>query len=74
MCHDRVDDDVLPLTHDFLSLMLGVRRSGVTEALHVLEGVEIMKAGRGVITVLNEARRGEPLDLEDEAVHHQGIS
>jgi CRP-like cAMP-binding protein len=29
MCHDRIDDDNLPLTHDFLSLMLGVRRSGV---------------------------------------------
>src|SRR5215212_9165164 len=27
MCHDRVDGDDLPLVHEFLSMMLGVRRS-----------------------------------------------
>ena len=30
MAHDRVRDESLPLTHEFLSLMLGVRRAGVT--------------------------------------------
>ncbi len=59
MCHDRMDGDDLPLTHEFLSLMLGVRRSGVTEALHVLEGVDIVKAGRGTIRVLNRERLEE---------------
>src|SRR5438874_7159493 len=38
MADDRLDDHKLPLTHEFLSLMLGVRRAGVTEALQVLEG------------------------------------
>ncbi len=42
MCHDRLDRDDLPLTHEFLSLMLGVGRSGVTEALHVLEGIQVV--------------------------------
>jgi CRP-like cAMP-binding protein len=36
MAHDRIGDDTLPLTHEFLSLMLAVRRPGVTEALHAL--------------------------------------
>jgi CRP-like cAMP-binding protein len=36
MAHDRIGDDTLPLTHEFLSLMLGVRRAGVTEALNAL--------------------------------------
>ena len=38
MCHDRVDGDELPLTHEFLGMMLGVRRSSVTLATQVLEG------------------------------------
>jgi CRP-like cAMP-binding protein len=38
MVHDRIEGDEVPLTHEFLALMLGVRRPGVTDALHVLEG------------------------------------
>ena len=59
MCHDRMDGDDLPLTHEFLSLMLGVRRSGVTEALHVLEGVKIVRTSRGRIHLLDRARLEE---------------
>lgn len=51
MSHDRMQGDELPLTHEFLSLMLGVRRSSVTDALHVLEGSGTIKATRGLITV-----------------------
>ena len=35
--HDRIGDSTLPLTHEFPALMLGVRRAGVTEALHSLK-------------------------------------
>jgi CRP-like cAMP-binding protein len=53
MAHDRLRSDDLPLTHDFLALMLGVRRSSVTNALHVVEGTGAIKATRRLITVRN---------------------
>jgi CRP-like cAMP-binding protein len=61
MCHDRLETDDLPMTHEFLALMLGVRRPGVTEAIHLLEGVQIVRARRGLVQVLDRAR------LEDVA-------
>lgn len=51
MSHDRVDGDEIALTHDFISLMLGVRRPSVTNALHVLEGRKLIQSERGRITV-----------------------
>jgi CRP-like cAMP-binding protein len=53
MAHDRIGGDTLPLTHEFLSLMLGVRRPGVTEALHALRERGLISHGRGQITVKN---------------------
>lgn len=55
MAHDRLGSDKLPLTHELLSIMLGVRRAGVTVALHALEGGGSIHAHRGVITILNRA-------------------
>jgi CRP-like cAMP-binding protein len=53
MCHDRVDTDTLPLTHAFLATMLGVRRAGVTTALHLLEGRGLIRATRGCIEIVD---------------------
>jgi CRP-like cAMP-binding protein len=53
MAHDRIPRSDLPLTHEFLSLMLGVRRAGVTEALHVLEDKRMIRCSRGTIAVLD---------------------
>jgi CRP-like cAMP-binding protein len=53
MCQDRVGDSLLSLTHEFLSVMLGVRRSGVTDSLNELEGEKLIKAGRGRIMILD---------------------
>jgi len=53
MAHDRFDGDPFPFTHRFIALMLGVRRPGVTDALHVLEGNGLIKASRGRITVVD---------------------
>ena len=51
MVQDRIDDDRITLTHEFLSIMLGVRRPGVTVALHILEGKGLIRSNRGEILV-----------------------
>jgi CRP-like cAMP-binding protein len=56
MTHDRVDGDVLTLTHEFLALMLGVRRVSVTLVLQPLQEQGLIRIGHGRITVLD--RRG----------------
>ena len=48
-----VSGNTLSLTHEFLSLMLAVRRAGVTEAIHVLEKQSLIEAHRAEITILN---------------------
>ena len=53
MARDRVDTDDMILTHEFLSMMLGVRRSGVTVALQLLAKQGIIQAHRGVVTILD---------------------
>jgi hypothetical protein len=56
MCHDRLDGDELYITHEFLSLMLGVRRAGVTEALIRLEAEKAIATLRGHVVVRDRAR------------------
>jgi CRP-like cAMP-binding protein len=51
MCHDRTPGDQIALTHEFLSVMLAVRRSSVTTALHVLEGNHLVYSERNLITI-----------------------
>jgi len=59
MCHDRLDGDDIPLVHEFIALMLGVRRAGVTEHLHLLEGVKAIKNTRALITVIDRDKLEE---------------
>ncbi|WP_428663838.1 Crp/Fnr family transcriptional regulator [Reyranella sp.] len=63
MAQDRFSSDTFPLTHEFIATMLCVRRSGVTVALHILEGDHLIKANRKYITVRDRAgleRRSDP--------------
>ncbi|HMI97288.1 MAG TPA: Crp/Fnr family transcriptional regulator [Micropepsaceae bacterium] len=55
MAHDRLEGNELALTHEFLALMLGVRRAGVTTALQKLENDALVVAKRGLIVVENRA-------------------
>jgi CRP-like cAMP-binding protein len=53
MTHDRVDSDAFNLPHEFLALMLGVRRSSVTEVLAPLKEAGLLQSNRGMLTILN---------------------
>ena len=53
MAHDRLDLDDLSITHEFLSIMLGVRRPGVTVALNLLEKKGLIRSHRGVTTIVD---------------------
>jgi CRP-like cAMP-binding protein len=56
LARDRLDDDLVPLTHDLLSMMLGVRRAGVTDALAALEKRGAIRRRRGAVDITD---RGE---------------
>ena len=53
MAHDRLETDVLTITHALLSVMLGVRRPGVTIALSLLEKGGLISTDRRAISVLD---------------------
>jgi CRP-like cAMP-binding protein len=55
MTHDRVDADTFPLTQEFLSTMLGVRRPSVTVAAGMLQKAGFITYSRGNMTVLDRA-------------------
>ncbi len=53
MTHDRVRMNAVPLTHEYLAMMLGTGRSGVTIAAGTLQQAGFIKYGHGVITILD---------------------
>jgi CRP-like cAMP-binding protein len=59
LAHDRAEGDVLPLTQEFASMMLAVRRPGVTVAARSLQSTGAIEYDRGRITVLDRRRLEE---------------
>jgi CRP-like cAMP-binding protein len=51
MAHDRSEGDGFPMTHEFLSMMLGVRRAGVTVAAGLLSKAGFIRYERGRMEV-----------------------
>jgi CRP-like cAMP-binding protein len=64
MSHDRSQRETIAMVHEFLAAMLAVRRSGITTATHVLEGLGAIKAKRGAITIRDRAKL---LDIAGES-------
>ena len=55
MCADRVGDEHIDLTHDALSIMLGVRRAGVTVAINTLEQSGAIVGRRGALSIVDRS-------------------
>jgi CRP-like cAMP-binding protein len=53
MTRDRVDSDDVPLTQEFLAMMLGPGRSGVAIAAATLQKAGFIKYAYGIITILD---------------------
>jgi CRP-like cAMP-binding protein len=64
---DRVNQDAMPLTHEFLAEMLGVQRSSVSIVARTLQSAGLISQSRGVITVTDRA------GLEDAACECYGV-
>ena len=53
MAHDRVDDDELPLTQEFIAMMLGVHRPSITVTAGILQRAGLIRYAGGRITMLD---------------------
>jgi len=53
LTHDRVQGNTFEMTHEFLALMLGVRRAGVSVAMGMLQGAGAIRYARGRVEVLD---------------------
>ena len=53
MAHHRLSANIIPMTHEFLSSMLGVRRTGVTEIAARLRRSGLIHYRQGEIAILN---------------------
>lgn len=57
LCHasDAVGGMEIPITHDYLSMMLGVRRAGITEALGQFQEDRLIIKSRGSLRIQNRS-------------------
>jgi CRP-like cAMP-binding protein len=59
MSHDRIDDETMPLTQEFLGQMLGTRRASVSVAASILQKAGIITYTRGNVTILDKPKLAE---------------
>jgi CRP-like cAMP-binding protein len=68
MTHDRMNSDEFLLTQEFLAMMLGVQRTGVSAAAAALQRIGLIRYRRGIVSILD--RRG----LRQRACECYGVS
>jgi CRP-like cAMP-binding protein len=56
MTRDRIESDDVPMTQDFLSVMLGVRRASVAQAISALEAKDVIRHGRGRVRIIDRPK------------------
>jgi CRP-like cAMP-binding protein len=56
LMQDRIDSDTMQLTHEFIAIMLGARRAGVTLAASALQKENIITYKRGKVTILDREK------------------
>ena len=56
MVSDRIEADLLEVTHEFLGQMLGTRRTTVTTTVGILQKAGLIVASRGTVHILDRAR------------------
>jgi CRP-like cAMP-binding protein len=56
MTQDRVDSELLPITHDFLATMLGTDRPTVSLAAGVLQKKKLIEYTRGAVKIVNRKK------------------
>ena len=52
---DRAEDDSFPMTHEFLAMMLAVRRPGVSIAAQALQSNGLISYSHGTMTIIDRA-------------------
>jgi CRP-like cAMP-binding protein len=56
MCLDRVDNEEIDLTHEFMAMMISAQRTGVTLALHNLEADGAIRSRRAKVVVIDREK------------------
>jgi CRP-like cAMP-binding protein len=76
MAHDRIKTDTMPMTQEFLSTMLGVRRAGVTTTAGELQRSGLISYHQGEITIRDreglEALACECFGIDHAQLNHTG--